>query len=71
MTAENASVRAIREGLEDEWIKGVDEGLDASLTAPVAFISKPYHMMTPRQRGFIVGRNLREHEATVSQWLSR
>lgn len=62
MTAENASVLAIREKLAREYEAGVDEGYSASVTVLPDFFYKPYVNLGPRQRGYIFGRGLKHWE---------
>jgi hypothetical protein len=61
---ENATVRAERERLEQEWLEGADEGYHANVNTlpPWWFLLAPGDM-TRRQRGYFFGRELRLSEA--------
>jgi hypothetical protein len=62
MSAENASVRAIRDKLAREYEQGVDEGYSAPPAMLPDFFYKPYVSLGPRERGWIFGRCLKHWE---------
>ena len=62
MTAENASVLAIREKLARAYAEGEAEGYAASPNALPDFFYKPYINWTAHQRGYIFGKGLARYE---------
>ena len=64
MVIENASVRAERERLAQQFDDGVDEGYEANPNElPEWWFKLPPGRMTARQRGFFFGRELKRQEA--------
>lgn len=63
MPFDNAHVREEIARLKREFDEGVSDGYDANANAMPDFYSKPYKMLTARERGYIFGRMLKEWEA--------
>lgn len=58
----NASVQAELARLRDEWDRGAVEGYETPLTTRPAFAINRYADMTAYQRGYLLGRELRQRE---------
>lgn len=58
----NAHVQTELARLRDEWDRGAVEGYETPLTTRPAFVVNRYTDMTAYQRGYLLGRELRQRE---------
>lgn len=63
MPFDNAHVREEIARLKREFDEGVSDGYDANPNVLPDFYSKPVKMLTARERGYFLGRTLKEWEA--------
>lgn len=56
---ESPVIQTERARLQVEWDKGCEEGYYADPNNIPDFFGKPYFSCTPRQRGYIFGREIR------------
>ena len=63
---DNAHVKQELERLEREFDEVVSDGYDAHVNELPDFYSKPYKLLTARQRGYIFGRTLKAWETKAS-----